>query len=154
MNLETEEVIKERIPPLGSNTKWGPKKSENTNNCFHNSHSYFVSLPIDFIEHKFGHCARFNIRKTPTSWSDQLRYWTMSKCVLMRTAVENSYTFVDFGFLRLSNINNEKCHLLRSDQKELGAWIKQLKEKWVVMVGYRSKVKGQLVETILQCLLW
>ena len=62
MNLETEEFIYERIPPLGSNTKWEPKNSINPNNCFHKN-CYFVFRPVDFIEHKFGNCARFNIRK-------------------------------------------------------------------------------------------
>ena len=33
---------------------------------------HFVYFPVDFIEHKFSYCARFNIRKVTTtiSWTD------------------------------------------------------------------------------------
>ena len=45
---------------------------------------HFVYFPVDFIEHKFSYCARFNIRKVTTtiSWTDF--YQTRFKMSLMR----------------------------------------------------------------------
>ena len=88
INQETQELRKEIIPPLGSNTKWGLKRSENAEKISHKCYFFPCTLyryfPVDFIEHKFSYCARFNIRKVTTaiSWTDF--YQTRFKMSLMR----------------------------------------------------------------------
>ena len=78
MNLETHKIIFERIPPLGYNTKLAYALSENANlfpKYFH--FPYFVFFHVDFIEHYFGYCARFNIREVNHNICDWLKLKTI-----------------------------------------------------------------------------